>query len=148
MEQQLTNPERFMVPDVALIVRRDMHIVQQNLAVLYTCVALAQVSLAGSDRLDLGAGQRDAGLNRAQDLVFVVSPAVRRKGSLDRSLVPVRRCLAIGRSAGGGDTFLWHRTTPLSRPESDGRRRRAAHRRRGSPRTRSSPWVAAPPSGP
>src|SRR4051794_29376382 len=79
-----------------------MHIVQPDLAILHAGVAFAQVDLARSYGLDLGTGQRDAGLNGVQDLVVVERLAIGGKDALWARL----RRLALGAHAG-----LW-RATP------------------------------------
>src|SRR5438876_689272 len=86
MEQQPARPKWLVVPDVALVVWRDVHIIQPDLAILHARVALAQVHLACPDRFDLGASQGDAGFERLQDLVVVERLAIGREDALRRPL--------------------------------------------------------------
>ena len=65
-----------MVVAVPLFVRGDVGAAEPRLAALDPRVRLGQVDPAGSDRLDLGSGQRDARLERLLDGVFVAGASV------------------------------------------------------------------------
>ena len=54
----------------------DMDAEQERLAVFDPRVAVAQIDLMGAQRLDLGAGQRQAGLERLLDKEIVAGLAV------------------------------------------------------------------------
>ena len=79
VEQELARARRI----VAFTRRRvmgDMHIVQPQLAVVKTGLTLGDARLALAERLDLGADEHDAGVERLQQLVVVPGPAVDRHG--------------------------------------------------------------------
>jgi hypothetical protein len=71
-----------MVVAVALLERRDVGTDQPRLVALDARVGVGQVDLAGPDRLDLGAGQDEAGLDGLLDRELVSRPAVERDGVL------------------------------------------------------------------
>src|SRR3954463_8038733 len=66
VEQQLSRPLRLMVVTVAMAELGDVGVDQEDLVSLHLGIALGDRALAEAQRLHLGAGQRDAGL---EDLV-------------------------------------------------------------------------------
>ncbi len=103
VHEQFAPPPRLMVEPVGLQILRQMRVDQPEFAALDGGVALGDVRLAAAQRLDLGAGQHDAGFQRLKD--FVVEPglavfgggrpgrrAMARFGRI--ALCPGRRCLA------------------------------------------------------
>ena len=76
MKQQLARPFGLVVVAVAGVPGRYVRADQPGLAFLDARVGLSQARLAGSDRLDLGSGQHDAGLERILDRVVVAGFSV------------------------------------------------------------------------
>src|SRR3954452_6659183 len=77
LEQQLAHPARLVVGPGALGVLGDVHAVQEDFAVALVTERVDQRRTAGPQRLDLGAGQRHAGLDGVEDRVVVARLAVR-----------------------------------------------------------------------
>src|SRR4051794_37446360 len=75
-EQQLPDPLRLVVVAVGLRPRRDVDPDQPGLVALDPRVRVAERHLAGPDRLDLRAGQDEAGLERLVDREVVTGPPV------------------------------------------------------------------------
>jgi hypothetical protein len=73
---------------VALRVRRDVEVEQEQLAVLDDAVGVGEVGLAVPQRLDLGAGQHDARLPLVENVVVVACALVPR----DRAVFWIRVC--------------------------------------------------------
>ena len=71
VQQQLARPHRRVVGVAAMAVGLDVHVVDEDFAVLHLRVAVAQVHAPFADRLHFGAEQRDAGLERLEDVVVV-----------------------------------------------------------------------------
>ena len=67
-----------------LLERRDVGADEPGLAALDARVGVGQVDLAGADRLDLGAGQDDAGLERVVDREVVAGSSVEGDGRSSR----------------------------------------------------------------
>ena len=82
MEQQLPVPLRLVVVAVALLEGRDVGADQPGLALLDPGVGAGDVHLAGADRLDLGAGQRDAGLEGLLDRELMARFSVEGDGRI------------------------------------------------------------------
>ena len=80
MQQQLAVAARLVVVAVALLEWGDMGVDQPRLAPLDARVGIGQVRLAGTDALDLGAGQDEARLERIGDGVVVARLAIERDG--------------------------------------------------------------------
>ena len=76
VQQQPARPLRGVVEAAALQVFRDVGVDQPELAAAGVGVGLRDRRLAAAQRLDLGAGQRDAGLEGLADLVVETRPAV------------------------------------------------------------------------
>jgi hypothetical protein len=78
MEEQLPVPFRLVVLAAGALPRGDVGPDEPGLAALDPGEGIGQVDLAGPDRLDLGAGQGDAGLDRVFDRELVSRPAIDR----------------------------------------------------------------------
>jgi len=116
MQQQLARTDRVVLlePD-RVLPRRDVHVPQPDLAPVDLRVAVGEVRTAGAHRLDLGAGERDAGLDRPVDRVVEAGLAVVGEDPLARSgvvfgrglrrmlTVGVRAAARLGGSLGGHD---------------------------------------------
>ena len=76
VEEQLADPLGLVVVAVGLLERRDVGADQPRLVALDARVGVGEVDLAGPDRLDLGAGQDDPGLERVLDAELVPCPPV------------------------------------------------------------------------
>ena len=61
MHQQPPGPERILIEDIALLIRRDMHTVDKHLAVFKVAEGILQIDLSLTNGLDLGADEFDAG---------------------------------------------------------------------------------------
>src|SRR5690606_24459957 len=72
VQQQLAPSGGLVVPAVAVLVGRDVHVVEPDLTALHPGVGVGQVDAARPGRLGLGARQGDARLHRFLDVVFVV----------------------------------------------------------------------------
>jgi hypothetical protein len=77
MQQELARPERLVVCNVAMCIRADVRVEKVHLFIPDDGVAVRQVCEPQAQGLDLGALQRDAGLNGLLDEVVVVRLAVR-----------------------------------------------------------------------
>ena len=62
MHQQLARTDGVAVKDVALFIGGDVHLLDEQLAVLDVAPAVLEVNLSQPQRFDLGAAQLDAGL--------------------------------------------------------------------------------------
>ena len=71
-----------MVVAVALLERRDVGADQPGLVALDPGVGIGELDLAGADRLDLGAGQDDPGLERFLDAELMSRSSIERDGLL------------------------------------------------------------------
>src|SRR5204863_4839322 len=69
MQQQLPRAQRIVAALLALLVRRDVHVLEPQLAALDASVRLADRRAALPQGLDLRPGQDDAGLEALQDRV-------------------------------------------------------------------------------
>ena len=78
VQQQLARAHRRMIGVPAVAVRLNVHVVHEDFPILHLRVAVAQVHTTLPDRFHLGAKQRDAGLERLDDVVVVVRLAVLR----------------------------------------------------------------------
>jgi hypothetical protein len=76
VQQQPALPPGVVIHVPAVRVGVDVHVVQPHLAPLHLGVAVAQVRPPLADALHLGAEQRDAGLERLEDVVIVKRLAV------------------------------------------------------------------------
>ena len=83
VEQQLARALRLMIGVAATLVRRDVHVDEENLTVADDAVRVADVCSAVAERLHLGAGEHDARLPAVEDLVVEPRALVAR----DRDLV-------------------------------------------------------------
>src|SRR4051794_26732333 len=86
MQQQLARPLRLVIEAVGLQIFRDVGVDQPDLAALGIGVGFRDRGLAVADRLDLGAGQRDAGLDRVVDRIVEPRLAILRD-DLDGALL-------------------------------------------------------------
>src|SRR5215207_11564095 len=78
VHQQLARALRLMVLARRRRVRRDVDVVQPDLAALHLGVAVLELRLAAAQRLDLGAGEHEAGLPLLEQVVAVRSLLVGR----------------------------------------------------------------------
>ena len=78
VQQQLARPLRLVVEAVGLQVFRNIGVDQPYLAVLGIGIGFRDRGLAVAQRLDLGAGQRNPGLNRIVDRIVETGLAVFR----------------------------------------------------------------------
>src|SRR5258708_4813842 len=86
VQQQLARPLRLMVEAISLQIFRNISVDQPDLAVLGIGIGFRDGGLAVADRLDLGAGQRDARFHRVLDRI--IEPGLAVFGDdLDRALV-------------------------------------------------------------
>src|SRR5262245_5521980 len=76
VQQQLAHALGLVVVAVALLEWRDMGADQPGLSVLDARIGIGQVHLARAERLDLGPGQHEAGLERLVDREFVAGSSV------------------------------------------------------------------------
>ena len=76
MQQQLARPARLVIEAVGLQIFGDIGVEEPDLAALLARIALPDRRLAAAQRLHLGAGQRDAGLEGLADLVVEARLAV------------------------------------------------------------------------
>src|SRR5581483_2109848 len=63
VDQELAGAQRVVVVDVAVLVGADVSVQQPELAVFDQAIGVFEVDTAAADRLDLGAGEYDAGLD-------------------------------------------------------------------------------------
>src|SRR6185503_17877896 len=113
MEQQLPAPFRIVVVAIALLERRDVRADQPRLALLDAGIGVGDVHLAGADRLDLGAGQHETGLERLVDAELVAGSSVECDGRVvAHGMAPYCDCLSEvrGRSA---EAIGWRTPRPL-----------------------------------
>jgi hypothetical protein len=87
-EEQLANPLGLVVVAIGLFERRDMGADQPRLVAFDARVGIGQVDLAGADRLDLGAGQDEAGLERLLDRELIPRPPIQGDGFLGNVRTP------------------------------------------------------------
>src|SRR4051812_28151899 len=71
VQQQLARATRLVVGPRALVVLRDVRVVQPHLAVADAGVGVDERGPPGAQRLDLGAGQDQAGLEQVLEVVVV-----------------------------------------------------------------------------
>jgi hypothetical protein len=76
-----------VVLPVAHLVLADVDLDEPGLSVLDPDVALAEVGETGAERLDLGPGQLDAGLEELQEVVLMAGLAVAGEDRISRSKV-------------------------------------------------------------
>src|SRR5581483_2465847 len=76
VQEKLPRPRRLVVRAVPLRVDRDLEPVQPRLAVADVREGVRHSRAPDAQRLDLGAGQRDAGLDPLQELIVVTCSAV------------------------------------------------------------------------
>jgi hypothetical protein len=88
VEEQLPLALGLVVVAVALLERRDVGADQPRLVALDPRVGVRQVDLAGADRLDLGAGQDEAGLDDLLDRELVSRSPIERDGLLGNVRAP------------------------------------------------------------
>jgi hypothetical protein len=81
-EEELPDALGLVVVAIALLERRDVGADQPRLVALDARVGVGDVDLAGADRLDLRAGQDEAGLDRLLDRELVSRLPVQRDGVL------------------------------------------------------------------
>ena len=62
MHEQLPVPHGVAVKDIALLIARDVHGVDKELAVLYLTKGVLQIDLAGTNALDFRSAEGDARL--------------------------------------------------------------------------------------
>lgn len=73
MEQELTHPRRVRwIFPTALLIGADVHVINKDFAVLDAAKGFLETDLAESQRLDLGAGQDQAGLKDIVDKIVVI----------------------------------------------------------------------------
>ena len=130
MQQQLPGAERVVAALLALLVRRDVHLLEPEPRRLADrAYASATDARPCRERLHLGTGQDDAGLEPLLDVVVVSCPAVAGDGLLGVPLgfgliAPIRRGSGASRSC---------RRSPRSRSRRSGSTARSpAHRGSGS----------------
>src|SRR4051794_6129726 len=88
MQQQFSRPLGLVIEAVALEIFRNGGVDQPDLAVLGIGVGFRDRAFAAADRLDLGAGQRNADLDRILDRIVEAGLAIFRH-DLDRTFVLV-----------------------------------------------------------
>ena len=71
MQQQLPGANRIVVVAIALLVRRDVHSVEEHFALPEPGVGFLDGCLAAPERLDLGTGQHDAAFPGLENVVIV-----------------------------------------------------------------------------
>ena len=71
VEEQFAGSHRIMVVPVSLLVRRDVHTFEEDLAARYPCVGLLDGCLSIPKRLHFRPGEPDAGLPRLENMVVV-----------------------------------------------------------------------------
>src|SRR5688572_13899290 len=86
MEEQLAPPHRLGILAATVLVGTDVDVLEPRLGADDTHETVAEVDLAGPNRLDLGARQDDAGVERLVDEVVVVGAPVRCHRALVRCL--------------------------------------------------------------
>jgi hypothetical protein len=87
-EEELADALGLVVVAIALLERRDVGADQPCLVALDARVGVGQVDLAGADRLDLGAGQDEAGLDGLLDRELVPRPPIEGDGLLGNVRAP------------------------------------------------------------
>ena len=71
VNQQLARPKRIVIVNVAVGIMGDVRILQPQFPRVGPDVRLADISLAGSNRLGFGAREGQPGLERLEDMVVV-----------------------------------------------------------------------------
>ena len=87
MCQKPPDTQRVLVEDVAVVVGRDVHALDQQFAVLNVHPAVLQVDPASPQAFDLGALELNAGLQRFQNEILVARFAVGGDGFGRRALL-------------------------------------------------------------
>ena len=85
--QKPPDTQRVLVEDVAVVVGRDVHALDQQFAVLNVHPAVLQVDPAGTQAFDLGALELNAGLQRFQNEILMARFAVGGDGFGRRALL-------------------------------------------------------------
>ncbi len=76
VQQQLAGPHGVVIPGAALLVWRDVHPLQPDLAAPDAAEGLLDGRLAAPERLDLGSGEDDARLPGVEDVIVVRGPRI------------------------------------------------------------------------
>src|ERR1044072_238360 len=96
VKQQLSCPRRIVVDVPAALVRRDMQVQQEDLAVPYYPIRVRDVRFSLAKRLDFGSGENDPGFPRVDDGVVMASlPVLRDRFNFGFWLAPLRHAVNI-----------------------------------------------------
>lgn len=122
MQEELSRAARVEVVAAGGVVGADVHVVDPGLVALDGDVGVSKVHPVGANRLDLGAGEDDAGVEGLEDVVVVARTAVVGNGVLVGHWRPAQVAdYRLGRDMGSSNaaillsaaTRMWHIVTHL-----------------------------------
>ena len=78
VHQQLAFAHRFVIMNITVLIRRNVHVMHPQLAVFQRGVSIHELHFVGAKRFDLGSNQHNADLERIENFVLMARFAVLR----------------------------------------------------------------------